>query len=410
MLPFKLISEDWKYGSAGNSPLSGVSYSSDMKNLVYELWRVGMLSHFTVYGSKLKGIYSIRSKKLEAEVHNLWHATIVEEGDYEKAEEVSWLLYKCFGKPSVQDAANAKIKNGKWLSQEMVRDLRHKTGYLGGIQWSPPEYDFKHGVKVENAFYYDLAEAYTNCLLKRQLPRKWEYRSSADYPTDAIQDQDSIYWVEIKVPDHLPWGFPIGRETVNGEYTGFATGEEIISAQIPKSHVRLLGKWRPVTWGPHPAADVLSMPRAVRKRVGITIYGLHAKREERTSVGISDSPSTERGVVSEPFKDAYIVWSTNHQPRPFARLDYAALTTSRVRSAVVRAVLDMPGVHMVYVDGMITEHRPYEDDLWPGIIEWNLKASGPCTIWGPGVYHFEDGVTTTKRGLALREWLLMMGN
>ena len=408
-LPYPLIKAGWKYGQPGPNPCVGINYAEDLKDVVYELWRVGVAEDFKIYGSKNKGLYSIRSRRLNAEVHNLWHATITEEGEWEKAEEVAMLLTKCFGQPSVQDSASNLIRKSKWLNPEMLGDMRFKTGYLGGIQWSPISINQREGYRLDNAYYSDLEEAYVNCMLKRQLPRTWEWSEDRDFPDYSLSDQDSLYWVEVQVPDYLPWGFPISRETIEGFYAGMATGEEILSAQLDPSRVKIYGKWVPRNWRVHPAAKILTMPRAVRKRVGITVYGLHAKREDRAVISIAGEPARSREYLSERYNDAYFLWTREHQARPFARLDYAGLTTSRVRSAVVRAALDMPEPYMVYVDGIVGDQQPMDDELWPHVVKWNLKAEGACTVWGPGVYHFDSGQATTKRGKAIRDWHLRQG-
>jgi hypothetical protein len=384
------VSERWAPLSQGGSPLRGVSYCGNVRELLANLYDRGLAGQFELVGSYERGVVAFRRRSKDIAVHDPFSAFLVPSGDWGSAEIIADLLHSHAGTEmqSIPQYAIKWVRRCSFAPPEVKETFRH--AYKGGLQWSHTV-DFRNGVEIDHAVYSDLSEAYTSALLRRYMPKEWLWLNKAKFPTFALDDLDSLYRVSMTVPRWLKWGFPLSRHPPGTKFEGWVTGEELVSAGLSKDTVTIEGRYKPLNWYSHPGTKkLLSLPPPLRKRIGNVIYGLHAKKDVRTR-GYLTEPKRNPGdrVHYDDTERLPIWWKNVKSKRPFSRVDHAVMVTSRIRSALHRAAISVGEVHSVYVDGIVADTEPFDgkkDWLWPHLITWKIEAWGPCKLFAPG-YH-----------------------
>lgn len=381
--------------SADLSHLKGVFYCDSLTLMMKHLRSLG--EDFYVTGSPSKGPRAIKGKGYE--VIDPYRAWLFDEAM--PIEEVYDQLI-AFDSTLHDDFRNTAAKTfgklcGKvpWIEDQIAPWA--KMAYTGGLQWSRP------GVYLRTTTS-DMREAYYWAMHKMPLSKGWSFV----YGPRAKPNLMSIVCAKVvmKGTHTLPL-LPsnIGKMTASisignsrNVFEGYWHGPDFMMAMphMESYQIHWCAYAQP-TFIMQKRMNLDPLPKAIRKRLSLVGYGIHAQSDRRYEGTFAGSyyeacrrmGSTRLKSTHYDTADGTAIWWTSHdEERKYVRMDWAGLVTSRVRYKLINEAKRIQaaggGVARIYVDS-ITATIPVLCGFGDKPGDFKNEGEGVSIVGPPGV-------------------------
>lgn len=382
-------------GERGLGELKGKYYADSMRGAMNALHHASV--DFVVHGSPVKSVRSIKGQGFE--VFDPYKAWLIDESipfdeAYNEISEFRIMLNEDF-RPTAAKSFSRMSGRIPWIDKRIEPYAR--KAYFGGIQWSRP------GVYLDTVTS-DMHEAYYWAMHTKPLHASWHIV----YGRDASWNEMSLISATIKTNGKN--NVPILPRSMGGQNTDFVYGgkkrvvrgywfaPDIIAALPYTDRME-------IHWVANASqTDILSertqlwsLPKPLRKRLTLVGYGIHAQGLI-TFNGYYGSEYYEAckafgtsriGRAMYRADDGMSVWWKGEQvERQYARIDWAALVTARVRRRITdeaTRIMENGGkVVRIYVDS-ITATQPAPSGYSDRAGCFKIESEGPAVIGPPGI-------------------------